>query len=90
MLPGAITDPLQSQDGTVNKDGVPTIRNTEGDQDSNTDSDMDTDIKQMTLDRKARNAMHRVTRDWNNRMQAALTKDVDAENTIPKSGGRKR
>ena len=76
-------------DGTILKDGSlgnnltnGTDRNAEGE--SATDSDMDPAIKTISLDRKARNVMHRVTKDWNNKIQAAITKELD-DGTQPKS-----
>ena len=51
-----------------------------GDGESATDSDMDTVIKTMASDRKARNVMHRVTKDWNNKITAGVTKEFDDGN----------
>ena len=48
---------------------------------------MDEAIKTIGADRKVRNVIHRVNKDWNNRMTAALTKEVDTEQA-PKSGNR--
>ena len=50
---------------------------------------MDEAIKASTLNRKARNVMHRVNKDWNNRITAAVTKEVETDNN-PKSGAGKR
>ena len=55
------------------------------DGESVTDSDMDEAIKTMGADRKARNVVHRVTKDWNNRIAAAVTKEPE-DATLPKSG----
>ena len=62
-----------------------THRTDQGDGESATDSDMDQAIKTMGADRKARNVMHRVTRDWNNRIAAAVTKEPE-DLTKPASG----
>ena len=60
-------------------------------EDSVTDSDMDEVIKMSALDRKARNVMHRVNKDWNNKITAAITKDMKlTEEEKPKSGAAKK
>ena len=84
-----MSNAMESQDGTINKEGVMTM-GTEHDQgDSVTDSDMDEAIKTMGQDRKVRNVMHRVTKDWSNKFTAAVTKEPEVGEP-PKSGGRKR
>ena len=84
-----MSNTMESQDGTINKDGVITI-GTEHDQvDSVTDSDMDEAIKTMAQERKVRNVMHRVTKDWSNKFTAAVTKEPETVEPL-KSGGRKR
>ena len=40
---------------------------------------MDEAIKTMGVDRKARNVMHRVTKDWNNKISAAVTKEPELD-----------
>lgn len=84
----ALTDPFASQEGTIARDGQ-TVATAEN-EDSVTDSDMDDVIKQTTLNRKARNVMHRVNKNWNNRITAAVTKEVEQTENLPKSGGGKR
>ena len=60
-------------------------------EDSVTDSDMDEVIKMSALDRKARNVMHRVNKDWNNKITAAITKDMKlTEEEKAKSGAAKK
>lgn len=76
----------ESLDG--GKDGVITIH-TEQHDDSVTDSDMDEVIKGSSLNRKVRNVMHRVNRDWDNKITAELTKTTDLGD-VPKSGTGKR
>ena len=75
------SDPLASIDGTVNNNVMTngTDRNN-ADGESVTDSDMDQVIKTMGMDRKARNVVHRATKDWNNKITSAMTKDIDADN----------
>ena len=80
---------IESQDGTANRD-VTMGTDNGGDGESVTDSDMDEAIKTMSQDRKVRNVMHRVTKDWNNRFTAAVTKEPEALNEQPKSGGRQK
>ena len=46
---------------------------------------MDEAIRTMGADRKARNVVHRVTKDWNNRIAAAVTKEPE-DAALPKSG----
>ena len=60
-------------------------------EDSVTDSDMDEVIKGAanTMDRKARNVMHRANREWNNKITAAITKEIDMDQ-VPKSGNAKK
>jgi hypothetical protein len=62
-----------------NKEGI-NGASREQDEDSVTDSDMDEIIKQTMLDRKARNVMHRVNREWGNKITGALTKEVEVDN----------
>ena len=69
------SDPLASVDGTQINVTNGTDRNADGE--SVTDSDMYQAIKTMSMDRKARNVMHRVTKDWNNKIAAAVTKEPD-------------
>ena len=84
-----MSNAMESQDGTINKEGVITM-GTEHDQgDSVTDSDMDEAIKTLGQGRKVRNVMHRVTKDWSNKFTAAVTKEPDVVEPL-KSGGRKR
>ena len=64
----------------------------DGADDSVTDSDMDEAIKGAanTMDRTARNVLHRANKNWNNKITAAMTKEIDMDN-LPKSGaGKKR
>lgn len=79
-----------SQDGTLNKDGVVTVH-TEPTEDSVTDSDMDEVIKGANLNRKVRNVMNRARKEWDNKISATITKQVDMGD-IPKSaaGGKRR
>ena len=81
-----LTDPLASQDGTINRDG--TVAG-EDNQSSVTDSDMEEALRSTQLNRKARNVMHRNIKDWNNKITAAVTKEIDMDQ-LPKSGQRKR
>lgn len=80
------SDPLASLDGTIiNRDGLNITNGTDrnnADGESVTDSDMDQNIKATGMDRKARNVVHRVTKDWNNKIVAAVTKEIDEQ---PKS-----
>ena len=48
---------------------------TELNEDSVTDTDMDEAIKGVPMDRKARNVMHRVTKDWNGKITAAAARE---------------
>lgn len=79
-----LSDQLASQNGTIVKDGTHTMH-TSHDEDSVTDSDMDEVIKKATINRKARNVMHRVNKEWNDKITAAITKDIESE-MPPKSG----
>lgn len=51
---------------------------------------MDDVIKTMAIDRKGRNAVNRVTRDWNNKITAAITKEFDDNAGIKSSNQKKR
>ena len=96
---GGISGVLGSQDplaidGTILKDGSVgnnltngTDRNADGE--SATDSDMDPAIKTISMDRKARNVMHRVTKDWNNKIEAAMTREME-DGAQPKSAEKKK
>lgn len=81
----------ESQDGTLNKDGVIITMASEHIEDSVTDSDMDDVIKGSTLNRKVRNVMNRAKKDWDNKITAQITKVADVSE-VPKSGaaGKKR
>ena len=46
-------------------------------------------IKHAPINRKARNVVHRVNKDWNNKITATLTKDTDTDN-LPKSAQQKK
>ena len=82
-----MSNAYESVDATMNKDM--TMGTEHGDGESVTDSDMDDKIKTMSMDRKARNVMHRVTKGWNERISAAVAKEPDLDaNPPPKSGGR--
>ena len=65
-----------SQDGTVGKGGDVTL-GTDLNEDSVTDTDMDSAIKTVPMDRKARNVMHRVTKGWNEKITSAAAREVD-------------
>jgi len=73
-------DPLASLDGTIAREGAGNTNATDrknADGESVTDSDMDEVVKTMAMDRKGRNVVHRVAKDWNNKITAAVTKEVD-------------
>lgn len=82
------SDPQMSLDGTVAKDGH-TVGQSEREGESQTDSDMDEVVKNSTINRKGRNVINRAKKEWDNKIQAAVTRSIDSE-TLPKSGGRKR
>ena len=75
----------------MSKDGIGLIENDQQNEDSLTDGDMDEAIKMSSLERKARNVMHRVNKDWNNKITAVITKEVkQAEEEKPKSSAAKK
>lgn len=75
------SDAMGSLDGTIAKD-VHTIGQSEHPEgDSVTDSDMDEVLKASNIDRKGRNVINRVNRDWNNKMTEAFTKTIDSDAT---------
>ena len=82
----ATTDSMEK---LSNKEGM-TGTSGEPDEDSVTDSDMDEVIKVTTLDRKARNVMHRVNKNWGNKITAAITKEIEVDNNPKSAAGRKR
>ena len=80
MQVGGLSNPLASLDGTISKDGHITaisdsIHHAEQ---SASDSDMDSVIKKTNFDRKDRNMIHRVSKEWNNKITAEMTKDTNA------------
>ena len=80
MLVGGLSNPLASLDGTISKDGHITaisdsIHHAEQ---SASDSDMDSVIKKTSFERKDRNMIHRVSKEWNNKITAEMTKDAQA------------
>ena len=76
------SDPLGSQEVTIGKDG--TGPGTERDGESATDSDMDEVLRNAGLERATKKTVHRVNRDWSNKIQAAATRDV--KTPAPASG----
>jgi len=50
---------------------------------------MDEVVKNSTINRKGRNVINRAKKEWDNKIQAAVTRSIDSD-TLPKSGGRKR
>ena len=62
-LSGPGMDPSMSVDSKIGGQGNVTI-GTDLNEDSVTDSDMEQAIKEMPQDRKVRNVMHRVTKNW--------------------------
>lgn len=80
MHVGGLSNPLASLDGTISKDGHITaisdsIHHAEQ---SASDSDMDSVIKKTSFERKDRNMIHRVSKEWNNKITAEMTKDAQA------------
>jgi len=60
---------------------------------SNTESDMDEDLKNRTgMNRKTKNVIHRTTKNWNDRIAEQLGKESKLDEMIasdPKKSGRK-
>ena len=80
MHVGGLSNPLASLDGTISKDGHITaisdsIHHAEQ---SASDSDMDSVIKKTSFVRKDRNMIHRVSKEWNNKITTEMTKDAQA------------
>jgi len=76
-------------EGTIVRDGQTIAANTEQEANSATDSDMDEVLRTTGIERQTKNKIHRVTRDWDNKIAAAVTRDVKTDNN-PMSGAKKR